>query len=150
MVSNSEPIYPLVDELHDWRWQPQLENIHNLYYGAPVLHEEVPSTPVTKGRATVRRWSLSGCLKSAPSGAVPVRSRSGGRRTDSSTPDAPALGQAKGLSSAEIEAPLRAEVADAPSHVLLLAHHRNIGIVGEVERKWLIWRAVASDLDGTN
>jgi len=58
--------------------------------------------------------------------------------------------RSKGLSSAEIDATFRAEVADVLSHVLLLAHHHNIDIVQEVERKWLIWRDAATDPDGAD
>ena len=48
--------------------------------------------------------------------------------------------RSKGHSAAEIEATFRAEVADVLSHILLLAHHHDIDIVDEVERKWLVWR----------
>jgi NTP pyrophosphatase (non-canonical NTP hydrolase) len=58
--------------------------------------------------------------------------------------------RSKGRSSAEIDASFRAEVADVLSHVLLLAHHHNIDIVGEVERKWLIWRDVPSGPDSAD
>jgi len=55
--------------------------------------------------------------------------------------------RSKGRSAAEIDAIFRAEVADVLSHVLLLAHHHDIDIVDEIERKWLVWRDVSPDSD---
>jgi NTP pyrophosphatase (non-canonical NTP hydrolase) len=48
--------------------------------------------------------------------------------------------RSKGHSAAEIDATFRAEVADVVCHILLLAHHHDIDIVDEVERKWLVRR----------
>jgi NTP pyrophosphatase (non-canonical NTP hydrolase) len=46
----------------------------------------------------------------------------------------------KGLSHAQIEARFRAEVADVLSQILLLAHHHDIDVVDEIERKWFVWQ----------
>jgi NTP pyrophosphatase (non-canonical NTP hydrolase) len=45
--------------------------------------------------------------------------------------------RAKGLSSEEIDAVFRAEIADVLGQVLLLAHHHGVDLVAEIERKWL-------------
>jgi NTP pyrophosphatase (non-canonical NTP hydrolase) len=51
----------------------------------------------------------------------------------------------KGLSSAEIDAAFRAEVADVLGQILLIAHHHNIDIADEIERKWLARRDLPAD-----
>jgi len=58
--------------------------------------------------------------------------------------------RSKGLSAAEIDARFRAEVADVLSHVLLLAHHHEIDVVDEIERKWLVWRDGLTDRRGSD
>lgn len=46
----------------------------------------------------------------------------------------------KGMTAEEVDAVFREEVADVLAQVLLLAHHHDIDVVDEVERKWLVWR----------
>jgi NTP pyrophosphatase (non-canonical NTP hydrolase) len=52
--------------------------------------------------------------------------------------------RSKGLSTAEIDAVFRAEVADVLGQVLLIAHHHGIDVVEEIERKWLVRRNPAA------
>jgi NTP pyrophosphatase (non-canonical NTP hydrolase) len=52
--------------------------------------------------------------------------------------------RSKGLTTAEIDAVFRAEVADVLGQVLLIAHHHGIDVVEEIERKWLVGRDPAA------
>jgi len=42
-----------------------------------------------------------------------------------------------------MDAGFREEVADVLSQVLLLAHHHDIDVDDEIQRKWLVWRDVS-------
>ncbi|MGN9841468.1 pyrophosphatase [Nonomuraea sp. H19] len=43
----------------------------------------------------------------------------------------------KGLTSDELEAGFRAELADVLCHVVLLARHHGVDLEAEIQRKWL-------------
>src|SRR6476620_5446436 len=47
--------------------------------------------------------------------------------------------RSKGVSQIQIEENFKAEIADVFAHVLLLARHHGVDVVGAVEDKWLRW-----------
>ncbi|GAB3473500.1 nucleoside triphosphate pyrophosphohydrolase family protein [Nocardiopsis coralliicola] len=49
--------------------------------------------------------------------------------------------RAKGLSQAERDAAVGAEIADVFCQLLLLARHRGVDLDAEIDGKWLVWEA---------
>ncbi|MET3919097.1 pyrophosphatase [Arthrobacter sp. UYEF20] len=47
--------------------------------------------------------------------------------------------RSKGLSQVEIEDNFKAEIADVFAHILLLARHHGVDVLGAVDDKWLRW-----------